>query len=251
MIEKKLLYRSLITISIIICLLIFITVPVIAEEATEIPIIRSISVTPTLGEPDQQFTLSAEVMKAEESNYIWQTKRYKDSKWKNIARGNNVTYKYPKKTKQGNYQIRLLVLPYPNSSLGYFNLTNPYINIKIYTPRPVVKEKITPVNTEGFYDFIHNMVPDTGAAPNIEGILKSLVKPFTDQINDFFYLIIFAVPYFILWFRQKNLTVPSIIGIIFGSWMLVKVPAAYTMPAVAILALIIAGGLYSLYVNRI
>lgn len=86
--------------------------------------------------------------------------------------------------------------------------------------------------------------------PNIEGMLMQAVKPYTDQIGAFFYVILFGVPYLILWLKQKNLIVPSIIGILFGAWMLVKVPAAYTMPAVALLALIVAGGLYGLYAKQ-
>ena len=116
--------------------------------------------------------------------------------------------------------------------------------------RPVVSATVEPVNDSGFYNFIQQMAPDGGGMPNIEGMLMQAVKPYTDQIGAFFYVILFGVPYLILWLKQKNLIVPSIIGILFGAWMLVKVPAAYTMPAVALLALIVAGGLYGLYAKQ-
>ena len=116
--------------------------------------------------------------------------------------------------------------------------------------RPVVSATIEPVNDSGFYNFLQQMAPDGGGMPNIEGMLMQAVKPYTDQIGAFFYVILFGVPYLILWLKQKNLIVPSIIGILFGAWMLVKVPAAYTMPAVALLALIVAGGLYGLYAKQ-
>ena len=124
------------------------------------------------------------------------------------------------------------------------------ITISARDARPVVGQTVVPVNTAGFREFMQNMAPDDGGAPNIEGMITSAAKPYTDQIGAFFYVILFGIPYLILWLRQKNLIVPSIIGILFGAWMLVKVPAAYTMPAVAVLAFIVAGGLYGLYVKR-
>lgn len=115
--------------------------------------------------------------------------------------------------------------------------------------RSAASSTLTFVDDSGFTEFMRVFTSNTGM-PDFEGMLKAAVRPITDQIGAFFYLILFGVPYFVLWIRQRNLIVPSIIGIIFGAWMIVKIPAAYNVPAVVLLFIIIAGGLYGIYAKR-
>ena len=238
-------YCTLITLLFFFLLCISITTPVAAVDPPEF---ISVSIDPQALIPGQNFKLHA--LASNTTNYTWQELNPKRKIWVNSCV--NVTNEsielrcFKNNANLGTHYQRVIA-----SGPGGSKISDP-IKLTLHSihPRQVTNQKIDIVDTTGFYNFIHNLTPDTGDPPNIEGVLASLVKPFTDQIGAFFYLIIFAVPYLIIWLRQKNLIVPSIIGILFGSWMLVKVPTAYTMPAVAILAFIIAGGLYSLYVKR-
>ncbi|MCQ2356475.1 MAG: hypothetical protein MJ014_05605 [Methanocorpusculum sp.] len=116
--------------------------------------------------------------------------------------------------------------------------------------RPGATSTITYVDDSGFSAFAQAMLPNHGAPMDWEGMIAAAVKPITDQIGAFFYVILFGVPYLVIWFRQGSLIVPSILGIILGAWMIIRIPAAYTIPAVALLALIVAGGLYGIYATR-
>ena len=93
------------------------------------------------------------------------------------------------------------------------------------------------------------LTPGQNGQPDIWGFIQGLSKPFTDIIGAWFYLALFAVPYFIIWIRQKNVIIPSILGVMFGAWVLVMLPASALPAAIGILTLAITGGLYGLSVK--
>ena len=77
----------------------------------------------------------------------------------------------------------------------------------------------------------------------------SMSKPFTDMIGAWFYFVLFAVPYLIIWIRQKNIIIPSILGVLFAAWVLIQLPAAALPAAIALITLSVTGGLYGIYVK--
>ncbi|MDD3098873.1 MAG: PKD domain-containing protein [Bacilli bacterium] len=124
------------------------------------------------------------------------------------------------------------------------------IYISAIGSRDTVTGPIATVDASGIYDYMNYFDPDPETQqPDITNMIFGLAEPYTDLIGGMFYLFLFGVPYLIMWIRQKNLTIPSIIGVIFGSWMLVQLPAAYMLPAIGVLALAIAGGIIGIVVK--
>ena len=91
------------------------------------------------------------------------------------------------------------------------------------------------------------VTPNEDGMPDILALFVDALNPYKSVIGAWIWLFLFAVPYCIIWLRQKNTMIPSIIGIIFGVFMLVRFPASAYAPALLILALSIAGGLIPLF----
>lgn len=115
--------------------------------------------------------------------------------------------------------------------------------------RPIATTPTTELEADGIYEVTDALTPEQNGMPDLWGFIQTLSKPFTDIIGAWFYLVLFAVPYFIIWIRQKNIIIPSILGVMFGAWVLVMLPATALPAAIGILALAITGGLYGLYVK--
>jgi hypothetical protein len=129
--------------------------------------------------------------------------------------------------------------------------TSIIIHISPLSPRNTVTGPIPTVDASGIYDYMHYVDPDPETQqPDITNMIFGLTAPYTNLLGGMFFVFLFGVPYLIMWIRQKNLTIPSIIGVIFGSWMLVQLPAAYMLPAIGILALAIAGGIIGIVVKN-
>ena len=115
--------------------------------------------------------------------------------------------------------------------------------------RPLASTPTTELDSDGIFVLTDSLTPGQNGQPDIWGFIQGLSKPFTDIIGAWFYLALFAVPYFIIWIRQKNIIIPSILGVMFGAWILVMLPASALPAAIGILTLAITGGLYGLYVK--
>ena len=116
--------------------------------------------------------------------------------------------------------------------------------------RPTVNTPIDRLDSSDLTNWMESLTPNHDSQmPDIMGIFGNLLTPYTKAIGSWMYLILFAVPYLIIWIRQKNTIIPSILGVLFASWMLVQFPASAVLPAIGILILSISGGVYGIYVK--
>ena len=116
--------------------------------------------------------------------------------------------------------------------------------------RPTVNTTIDRLDTSDLTDWMDSLNPDHDSQmPDIMGIFGKMLSPYTQAIGSWMYLILFAVPYLIIWIRQKNTIIPSILGVLFGVWILVQFPTSAVLPAAGILVLSISGGVYGIYVK--
>lgn len=120
------------------------------------------------------------------------------------------------------------------------------------TLRPAAVSTIKPVDSSGIYNLINDSKPTSyeNQMPNLSAMVTDVTKPMTSIIGEWFYLVLFAVPYIILFIRQKNILIPSILGVLFAAWLLVFLPGAAMKAAIGILILCVAGGIIGLYVKR-
>lgn len=115
--------------------------------------------------------------------------------------------------------------------------------------RPPASSPPLEFESDGILDVIDSLTPDENGMPDISRFITSLAKPYTDMIGAWFYFALFAVPYLIIWIRQKNIIIPSVLGVLFAAWILVQLPAAALPAAIALIVLSVTGGLYGIYVK--
>ena len=115
--------------------------------------------------------------------------------------------------------------------------------------RPIATTPPIELESDGIFEATDSLTPNENGMPDITGFIMSMSKPFTDMIGAWFYFVLFAVPYLIIWIRQKNIIIPSILGVLFAAWVLIQLPAAALPAAIALITLSVTGGLYGIYVK--
>ena len=115
--------------------------------------------------------------------------------------------------------------------------------------RPIATTPPIGLESDGIFEATDSLTPNENGMPDITGFIMSMSKPFTDMIGAWFYFVLFAVPYLIIWIRQKNIIIPSILGVLFAAWVLIQLPAAALPAAIALITLSVTGGLYGIYVK--
>lgn len=117
-------------------------------------------------------------------------------------------------------------------------------------PRPTTTQTFPVPDTSLVWDLVDNFTMQNGT-PDVIGIVTASVSPYTSILGPYFWAILYCTVFVSLWIMQSNIAVPTVLGILFGAWMLAALPAAYVGPATIILALAIAGGLFYVYKQRV
>ena len=115
-------------------------------------------------------------------------------------------------------------------------------------PRPMQTELFDTVDTTPVDNLIAQFDVIPGEMPNPVGIIGSLFQPFDDALKGFFWVLVFGAIMLVVWLITKSVALPSVLGILFGSFMVGFMPDMYIYPAAALIAAGCAGGL--LYVIR-
>ena len=116
-------------------------------------------------------------------------------------------------------------------------------------PRPMATDKLDSVSTAPMTAFVESFNVPQGEIIDLPAVFGSLTAPMSDLLPDgMFMVIVFGVIFIMLWVVTKNTAVPSIIGLIFGGFILALLPANYYGAAVAILAISIVGGVIRVFI---
>lgn len=116
-------------------------------------------------------------------------------------------------------------------------------------PRPMATDKLDSVSTAPMTAFVESFNVPQGEIIDLPAVFGSLTAPMSDLLPDgMFMVIVFGVIFIMLWIMTKNTAVPSIIGLIFGGFILALLPANYYGAAVAILAISIVGGVIRVFI---
>lgn len=107
-----------------------------------------------------------------------------------------------------------------------------------------------PSLSEGAYDELHDSIEANGSGFGFVNFTKSMVTSYTNVMGNMFFLIIFALPYLMMWLRQQNIIIPAVTGIIMGTLMIQYLPSSYQFIAVSFIGLSITAILYTLYHRR-
>lgn len=179
--------------------------------------------------------------------YQWQYKFLNGVEWKNIAGATSSQYIFTPTQiglSKGQYQFRVQITA---SGLNFESVTNA-ITIYSIQPRPMATMTMAPIPTDSITGLTDAFDVEPGQYPDFKQAVKAVVNPIEGDLPDgFLFVIVFGVIFLMLWLITKNTAVPSIIGLIFGGTILALFPASYYGPAIAILAISIAGGIYRVF----
>ena len=100
-----------------------------------------------------------------------------------------------------------------------------------------------------------NPAPYTDLLNNISrldapGTLFATSLPYTNAVGNLFYLFIWLMVFSMYWLAQRNVTMPSVMGLILGGVIITTLPESYQPVAVALIALSGFAVIYYLYTER-
>jgi len=122
--------------------------------------------------------------------------------------------------------------------------------------RTMATATFTPVSTQAYQDLYAsiggNTSPDTEANATINwtAFLGATLEPYTLLIGDLALVIIFAIPFVLMWLMQMDMTPAAIAGIIIGGFMLAFLPAEYSLLAGILVVFAALAIVYSLLKER-
>jgi hypothetical protein len=115
---------------------------------------------------------------------------------------------------------------------------------------------ITTIPTDAYNTILESMGGNTTPATvedsrtNLTMLLSGLLTVYTDPMGTVALVIIFSVPFVLMWLMQSDMVPAAIAGIITGAFMLAFLPAEYSMLASIFVVLAILAIVYSLLKER-
>lgn len=117
-------------------------------------------------------------------------------------------------------------------------------------------ETIASVNTTGYNLILTSIGGNTSPANatdakiNWTQFISATILPFTAQMGYLAYVIIFAIPFILMWLMHSDMVPAAIAGIIVGGFGLAFLPAEYSLLAGVFVALAFVAVVYSLLKER-
>lgn len=102
---------------------------------------------------------------------------------------------------------------------------------------------VSPITGYNFSSHIDAFIADD---LNISQMSETAVLPYTDIMGGIFWGIVFAGVFGIIWLRQEDITIPSILGLIIGISIWSYMPATWVQAANALMVVSIFGIIYSI-----
>ena len=107
---------------------------------------------------------------------------------------------------------------------------------------------VTPVPTVD--PAIYNNLINNISRMDAPGILFASSGVYTNAVGNIFYLFIWLMIFSMYWLAQRNVTLPSTMGIILGGAIITTLPESYQPVAVALIALSGSAVIYFMYTER-
>lgn len=112
-----------------------------------------------------------------------------------------------------------------------------------------VSDMITTIPTPRVVQIFSNIGNESvrTAAPDWGALLLNLIGVYYDSIGIAAYVIIFAIPFVMMWIGNSDMTLPAIIGMLFSLYCFAFLPSQYILFALGCFVLCIAALAWSLY----
>ena len=92
--------------------------------------------------------------------------------------------------------------------------------------------------------------PSNMTVPPLLTIFTVAAAPFTAVLGDIAWVILFLIPFLMMWLMQRDLVIPGVAGIILGGVILLRLPSEYQIVATAFIAISITAIVWQLYTSR-
>jgi hypothetical protein len=130
------------------------------------------------------------------------------------------------------------------------NVTYVQVN-EMYRPKASATVQVEP--TEAYtavMQAIGGNASFTGSFPSFLTIIAASLTPYTAVFGNIALVIVFLIPFLMMWLMQRNLTLPGVIGIVLGGIIYTRLPSEYQLVSIAFIALSITAIIYSLLKER-
>ncbi len=122
--------------------------------------------------------------------------------------------------------------------------------------RPRANESIDNVSTSLVDDLINSLGGETVPEPgedtiNWTGLISTIGGAYTSILGPLAYTLIFSIPFLMMWITQRDMTLPGLVGALFGLFIIVRLPAEFHLVAVTFIAISIVAVVYSLVKERV
>lgn len=127
--------------------------------------------------------------------------------------------------------LQTLTLDTFNESATYYNVTvyatnangsSNVLSYRVTTTRYLATEHVGYVDDSRYDDVITGF-----KTKDYDALLGASMYPFTDLIGRVFYLILFAMPFVLLWKQQEKLTIPTALALITGCLFISYIPEQF------------------------
>ncbi len=108
----------------------------------------------------------------------------------------------------------------------------------------IVQRELATTAVDTFNESTYNSVMEHVEDEDYEGLMEDSTKPYTYIFGRLFYLILFVLPYGLMWMKQQSLTIPVVLSLFLGSLFIGFVPEQYKN--VILIAIALSYG-YNLY----
>ena len=88
---------------------------------------------------------------------------------------------------------------------------------------------------------------NTTDAPNWGLLVWNSLAVYQDAIGQIAWVILFAIPFIMMWIVQSDMTLAAIVGMLFSLYVFAKLPSQYIVFAVGAFCICLAALLWSLY----
>lgn len=120
----------------------------------------------------------------------------------------------------------------------------------ILTYNVLVQREISNTPIETFNESDYNSVMQNVQDEDWEGLAGDSTKPFVYILGRLFYLILFVLPYGLMWMKQQKLTIPVVLSLFLGSLFIGFVPEQYKHVLIGFIGLSYAVNLYMITRER-
>jgi len=138
---------------------------------------------------------------------------------------------------------------------GYHNVSvvsyhAPHIQSNMITYNVVVQREIATTAIDTFNESTYNSIMEHVEDEDYEGIMADSTEPYLYIFGRLFYLILFVLPYGLMWMKQQSLTIPVVLSLVLGSLFIGFVPEQYKNVILVAIALSYGYNLYMITRER-